>query len=93
MSDAVRCPWCTRLFRPRRGGHAQLYCRPPCRRASHAAARRWVLDAIANGASTVADTKNGLPETRTLQRCEAPSPSGITRLTACELRHASGLPF
>jgi hypothetical protein len=57
MSDAVRCSWCTRLFRPRRGGHAQRFCRPACRRAFHAAARAWVLDAIASGALTLADIR------------------------------------
>jgi hypothetical protein len=66
MSDAVRCSWCTRVFRPRRGGHAQRYCRPPCRRACHAAARRWALDAIETGALTVTDIKSGSAATRAL---------------------------
>jgi hypothetical protein len=66
MSDAARCPWCTRLFRPRRGGHAQRYCRLLCRRACHAAARRWALDAIDKGALTAGDIKNGLNATRAL---------------------------
>jgi hypothetical protein len=66
MSDAVRCPWCTRLFRPRRGGHAQRYCRPSCRREFHGAARAWVLDAIASGALTLADIRSGSAATRAL---------------------------
>jgi len=66
MTDMLRCPWCTRLFRPRRGGHAQRYCRPSCRRAYHAAARSWVLDAIASGALTLADVRTGSAATRAL---------------------------
>ena len=66
MSDAVRCSWCTRLFRPRRGGHAQRFCRPACRRAFHAAGRTWVLDAIASGALTLADIRSGSAATRAL---------------------------
>src|SRR5277367_3851163 len=66
MSDAVRCAWCTRLFRPRRGGHAQRFCRPSCRRAFHGAARAWVLDAIASGALTLADITSGSAATRAL---------------------------
>jgi hypothetical protein len=65
MSDAPRCSWCSRRFRARQGGgHMQQFCRPPCRRAFHAAARRWVLDAIASGALTIGDIRNGLPATR-----------------------------
>ena len=66
MSDAVRCSWCTSLFRPRRGGHAQRFCRPACRRAFHGAARAWVLDAIASGALTLADIRSGSAVTRAL---------------------------
>jgi hypothetical protein len=66
MSDAVRYPWCTRLFRPRRGGHVQRNCRPWCRRAFHGAARASVLDAIASGALTLAEIRSGLPTTRAL---------------------------
>lgn len=66
MSDAVRCSWCTSLFRPRRGGHAQRFCRPACRRAFHAAVRAWVLDAIASGALTLADIRSGSAATRAL---------------------------
>ena len=66
MSGAVRCPWCTRLFRPRRGGHAQRYCRTSCRRAFHGAARAWALNAIASGALTLADIMSGSAATRAL---------------------------
>ena len=66
MSYPSRCAWCDRLFRPRRGGHAQRYCRPACRRACHAAARRWALDAIETGALTVTDIKSGSAATRAL---------------------------
>ena len=66
MSYPSRCAWCDRLFRPRRGGHAQRYCRPPCRRACHAAARRWALDAIETGALTITDIRSGSAATRAL---------------------------
>ena len=67
MSDALRCSWCDRLFRPRQsGGRAQRFCRPRCRQALHAAAQAWALDEIAAGRVTVADLKNGLPATRAL---------------------------
>jgi hypothetical protein len=67
MSDTPRCSWCDRLFRPRQsGGRAQRFCRPRCRRAFHCAARAWALDAIARGALTIADIKNGFGTTRAL---------------------------
>jgi hypothetical protein len=66
MRDAVRCPWCNRQFQPRRGGHAQRYCRPSCRRAFHGAAQAWVLDAIASGALTLVDIGSGSAATRAL---------------------------
>ena len=47
-------------------GRAQLHCSSPCRRAYHAAARRWVLDAIARGALTLADIRSGSAATRAL---------------------------
>jgi hypothetical protein len=62
----VRCPWCTRLFQPRRGGHAQRYCRPSCRREFHAAARVWAFAAIASGALSPVDVRSGPAATRTL---------------------------
>ena len=61
------CLWCDRPFRARRsGGQPQRFCSPGCRRAFHAGARAWVLDAIAGGALTVVDIKSGLPATRAL---------------------------
>ena len=61
-----RC-WCSRLFRGRRtGGRAQRFCQPACRRAFHAAARAWALDAIAAGILTVTAVRTGLLATRAL---------------------------
>jgi hypothetical protein len=86
MSYPSRCAWCDRLFRPRRGGHAQRYCRPPCRRACHAAARRWALDAIETGALTVTDIKSGSAATRALlSEAETVLP-GIRRPIVLELK-------
>jgi len=67
MSEALSCYWCDRPFRARQGGgRAQRFCRPPCRRAFHAAARAWALDELAAGRVTVGDFKNGLAATRAL---------------------------
>jgi hypothetical protein len=67
MNELPSCFWCNRPFRARRsGGRAQRFCRPPCRRAFHAAARAWTLDALAEGRVTVGDFKNGLRATRAL---------------------------
>jgi len=56
-----------RLFRGRQtGGRAQRFCQPVCRRAFHAAARTWALDAIAAGILTVTDVRTGPVATRTL---------------------------
>ena len=86
MSYPSRCAWCDRLFRPRRGGHAQRYCRPACRRACHAAARRWALDAIETGALTVTDIKSGSAATRALlSEAETVLP-GIRRPIVLELK-------
>jgi hypothetical protein len=65
MSD-LRCFWCHRPFGARHGGRAQRFCRPWCRLTFHSAVRAWALDAIENGALTVADIKNDLPATRAL---------------------------
>ena len=71
MSDAVRCPWCDRPFRPRQdGGRGQKFCCPSCRRAFHVALRAWALDAIGSGAITISDIQTCLPTTRTLPLCE-----------------------
>jgi hypothetical protein len=66
MSDAPRCSWCDRTFRPRQGGRAQRFCRPSCRRAFHAAARSWVLAGLAAGHIAISDVKNGPLATRAL---------------------------
>jgi hypothetical protein len=65
----LACVWCYRPFRPRRtGGRAQRFCRPGCRRQFHAAARRWALDAMAAGALTLADVKQGFQRTCALSQ-------------------------
>jgi hypothetical protein len=62
-----RCAWCGRNFRPRTtGGHAQRFCRPPCRRAYDAAGRRWVAAALADGSLTVEALKSRYSATRAL---------------------------
>ena len=41
-SGSASCSWCERPSPARQGsGHAQRFCRPSCRLAFHAAARRW----------------------------------------------------
>jgi hypothetical protein len=62
----VRCLWCRRPFEPRRGGSHQLFCRPTHRTEFHTAARIWAERAIAAGAVTIADLRNGLDEACTL---------------------------
>lgn len=67
MSDMLCCSWCNRPFQARRsGGRPQRFCRAACRRAFHAAARSWALDAIASGRVTLAELKNAFAATRTL---------------------------
>src|SRR5271163_2024931 len=67
MSDALLCSWCDRPFRVRQtGGRANRFCQPSCRRAFHSAVRTWALDAIANGALTVAEIRSGATATRAL---------------------------
>lgn len=67
MSDALLCSWCDRPFRVRQtGGRAQRFCQPSCRRAFHSAVRIWALDAIANGALTVAEIRSSVAATRAL---------------------------
>jgi hypothetical protein len=77
MSDATRCSWCDRTFRPRQGGgYAQRFCCPSCRRAFHAAARSWVLAGLAAGHIAILDVKNGPPTTRALSGSPiSPSPT------------------
>ena len=68
MSEMLpSCSWCGRPFTPRRtGGHDQHFCRPACRRALHAEARRWVLAELAAGRLSLSTIKKGLPATRAL---------------------------
>jgi len=61
------CAWCGGTFTPRAtGGHAQRFCRPACRRAIDAAARRWAAKALAAGILTVDALRNGAATTRAL---------------------------
>lgn len=67
MPNPSSCYWCNRAFRPRQtGGRAQRFCKMTCRRAFHAAARRWALDAVESGALTLGDLKKGFQSTRAL---------------------------
>jgi hypothetical protein len=67
LTEAAACAWCSRTFTPRvTGGHAQRFCRPACRRAIDAAARRWAAKAIAAGMLTVDVLRNGAATTRAL---------------------------
>jgi hypothetical protein len=60
----ISCRWCDRQFSPRQtGGHDQHFCRPACRRALHAEARRWVLAELAAGRMPLNAIKAGLPAT------------------------------
>jgi hypothetical protein len=64
ITEPPSCPWCDRPFRPRRtGGRTQRFCRPLCRQAFHAAVRAWGLKAIATGAITLADLREGAAAT------------------------------
>jgi hypothetical protein len=75
---AAPCPWCGRTFAPRTtGGHAQVYCSQPCRRAYDAAGRKFVATAIASGTLTV----DALKATRALPpRTISPAPIDAVRL-------------
>jgi hypothetical protein len=88
MSETPACSWCNQLFRARHGGgRGQRFCRPSCRRAFHAAARSWALDAIASGALTVADIKSGSAATRALRLSEeAPCPTARSRSVFLSLK-------
>src|SRR5262249_22215879 len=57
---ATRCYWCDRPFQARQsGGHAQRFCSPICRLTSHAATRRWTLDAVGAGVLSIGDLRKG----------------------------------
>ena len=51
------CLWCGHIFRARRGGSTQRFCRARCRTAFWSALRRWGERAIAAGAPTVIDLR------------------------------------
>ncbi len=54
------CLWCGKPFQPRRGGGSrQTFCRVTCRHRFHRSARQWAERAVAAGALTVADLRNG----------------------------------
>jgi hypothetical protein len=56
------CVWCGRAFTPRcDGGKPQRFCSIRCRRALDAAGRRYIADALASGALTIADLRRGAP--------------------------------
>ena len=58
------CDWCETPYRARNsGGREQRFCGERCRRAFHAAVRRWTLGELAAGRLTLANIKNGLPAT------------------------------
>ena len=61
------CLWCEKQFKPQRCGSAQLFCTAACRSVFHSAGRRWAERAIACGALTVADLRNGDPQACTLR--------------------------
>jgi len=65
--SVTKCLWCGRNFTPSTtGGHAQRFCRLPCRRAYDAAGRRFVAEAIACGLLSLDQIRNGAPEACTL---------------------------
>src|SRR5690349_13491981 len=67
MTIMAVCFWCDQPFRRRQsGGLPQRFCRPFCRRAFHAAARAWALDAMVRDTLILADIKNSVPATRAL---------------------------
>jgi len=74
--DALQC---NRPFRLRKtGGRAQRFCRSTCRRAFHAAARRWALDAIEAGVLSITDLKKGTQPTCALpETASAVAPKGL----------------
>jgi len=61
------CLWCGKPFKRRRCGSPQIFCEAACRSAFHGAGRRWAERAIACGALTVADLRNGDPQACTLR--------------------------
>ena len=69
MPDPPSCLLVRPTFRSREsGGRAQRFCKMSCRRAFHAAARRWALDAVDAGVLTLGDIKQGFQPTRALSQ-------------------------
>jgi len=66
-APSLACLWCGKPFKPRRCGSPQIFCGAACRSAFHSAGRRWAERAIACGALTVADLRNGDPQACTLR--------------------------
>ena len=71
-----RCLWCSRAFRPRRGGSPQRFCSSAHRAVFHSAARRFAEGAVAAGIVTLDAIKNGDLAACTLLR------GGISSATA-----------
>ena len=57
------CAGCDGAFEPAGRGSPQRFCGGDCRAAFHRAARRWALAALERGELTVAQLKEGPPET------------------------------
>src|SRR5579863_5781812 len=75
----VRCRWCGRTCRTRRGGSPRMFCTSSCRSAFHTAARRWAERAVASGLLTVAELRSGDPAACALAgggKLSAPVPEG-----------------
>ena len=66
-TPSLACLWCGKPFKPRRCGSPQIFCGAACRSAFHSAGRRWAERAIASGALTVGDLRNGDPQACTLR--------------------------
>ena len=73
--SVTKCLWCGRAFTPRAtGGKRQRFCRPACRRALDAAGRRYIEVALADGALTIPDLREGPGTTRALRGMRKISP-------------------
>ena len=70
--SALVCPWCTKEFKPRRGGSAQRFCNARCRTACWSALRRWSEAALSAGTLSIDVVRSG--------RLEACTPREITEV-------------
>jgi|HubBroStandDraft_4_1064222.scaffolds.fasta_scaffold44544_2 hypothetical protein len=78
-NTASGCLWCGTEFKARRAGSRQRFCCPRHRIAFHSAARRWAERAVACGALTVLELRDGGSEAYTPQGCkEGPLPMSGT---------------